>query len=199
MNYIPQTTNANVSFTHKSVINTGVLWALTGVVIGLIPSVTGNQNSPMMGYALSGLAFIINIIILVVAIKKYRDDELGGYMTFGQGFLFIFFAAIYSGVILGLFTFIQMTFIDPGMMDEMMNAQMAEMEKQGMTEEQMEMANSMTGFMKSPIFIAVVTVFSKIIGGIIMGLIISAIFKKDPPYNTPVAPMYKNPNEETTI
>jgi len=190
---------ATVSFTHKSVINTGFLWALSGIVFALIPSMTGNASDVSMGYLLAGGALVVNILILIYSIKKFRDVDLGGYMTFGQGFLFIFFASIYCAVILGIFSYIQMTFIDPGMMDEAVNAQMAEMEKQGLTEEQIEAANSMTGFMKTPIFVAAITIFSKMIGGIIIGLILSAIFQKNPPYNSPSKPVYKDPNEETTI
>lgn len=198
MNYNTQPI-PNISFTHKSVINTGFLWALSGIIFALIPSFTGNQSNSTLGFALAGAGFAVNICILVYAIKKYRDEESGGYMTFGNGFLFIFFASIYAGIILGVFSYIQVTFIDPGMMDEAINAQMAEMEKQGMTEEQMEMTQSMTGFMKWPIFIAAVALLGKIFAGILMGLIISAIFKKDPPYNNPQPRVYKDPNEETTI
>lgn len=96
-------------------------------------------------------------------------------MTFGRGFQFVFFASIIVAIVTSIFVFIQMKYIDPSMMDEAMNQQMAEMEKQGMTEEQMEMASQMTGIFKTPMAIAIISLLAQLFWGAILGLILEQL------------------------
>lgn len=167
--------------THKSVINTGFLLALVGIVFALIPTVIDMTENTSISMMISFLSMAIAVIMFYASLKKYRDTELGGYMTLGRGFMFIFFASIYVAIIVGIFMIVQMKFIDPGMMDEVMNTQMAEMEKQGMTEEQMEMASKVSGYFTSPWAIGFMTFLGQLFWGAIIGLILGAILKKWPP------------------
>ena len=80
-----------------------------------------------------------------------------------------------------------------------MNQQMAEMEKQGMTEEQMEMASQMTGIFKTPMAIAIISLLAQLFWGAILGLIFGAIMKKWPPPVQHSTQVYKDLNEETSI
>lgn len=185
--------------THKSVMNTGFLLALVGIIFALIPAVTDIGESSSINMILSFISMAIAVVIFYVSLKKYRDTELGGYMSLGRGFQFVFFTSIYIGLLVGIFMIIQMKFIDPGMMDEVMNTQMAEMEKQGMTEEQMEMASKFSGYFTSPFAIGLMTFFGQLFWGAIIGLILGAILKNWPP----PARLEPTPppagNEETTI
>lgn len=170
------------SFTQRSIVNTGLLLALFSVIFALIPSVTNLYGNKVLSGVITLASYLITIGILVNAIKKYRDDELGGYMSFGNGFLFVFFACIISGIITSIFSYIQLTFIDPGMMQEALNEQMAQMEKQGLTEEQMEVASSVTNIFRSPAILSLFAFLGQLVAGAILGAILGAIFQKNPPF-----------------
>ena len=187
------------SISHKSVLNTGFLLAMVGIVFALAPSLANTVENKGLGIAINMISLFITVIIYFITLKKYRDEELGGYMTFGRGFQFVFFASIIVAIVTSIFVFIQMKYIDPSMMDEAMNQQMAEMEKQGMTEEQMEMASQMTGIFKTPMAIAIISLLAQLFWGAILGLIFGAIMKKCPPPVQHSTQVYKDLNEETSI
>jgi len=170
------------SFTQRSIVNTGLLLALFSVIFALIPSVANLNGNKVLSIVIGLVSYLVTIGILVTAIRKYRDDESGGYMSFGNGFLFVFLACIISGIITSIFTYIQLTFIDPGMMQEALNQQMAEMEKQGLTEEQMEMASSFTSILRSPVVLSLFAFLGQLVFGAILGAILGAIFQKNPPF-----------------
>ena len=188
-----------LSISHKSVLNTGFLLAMVGIVFALIPSITNTVQNKAIGIAINMVSLFITVVVFFVSLKKYRDEELGGYMSMGRGFRFIFYASIFIAIVTSIFVFIQMKFIDPGMMDEAMNMQMAEMEKQGMTEEQMEMASKVTGIFKTPMAIAMISLLGQLFWGAILGLIFGAIMKKWPPPVQHSTQVYKDLNEETSI
>ncbi len=167
--------------THKSILNTGFLLALVGIIFALIPTLADLSENTGVTMAISFASIAIAVIIFYINLKKYRDTELGGYMTLGRGFRYVFFTSIFIAIVMGIFMVIQMKFIDPGMMDAAMNTQMAEMEKQGMTEEQMEMASNISGYFTSPLAIGFITFFGQLFWGAIIGLILGAILKKWPP------------------
>ncbi|HNL37502.1 MAG TPA: hypothetical protein PKH43_00165 [Saprospiraceae bacterium] len=55
----------------------------------------------------------------------------------------------------------------------------AQWEAQGMSEEQIEMAGSMSGWFTNPVFLFISQIFSGTLAGIFFGLIAGAIMKKD--------------------
>ncbi len=187
------------SISHKSVLNTGFLLAMVGIIFALAPSLLNTAENKGLGIAINMLSLFITVVIFFITLKKYREEELGGYMTFGRGFQFVFFASIIVAIVTSIFVFIQMKYIDPSMMDAAMNQQMADMEKQGMTEEQMEVATKVTGFFKTPMAIGLITLVGQLFWGALIGVIYGAIMKKWPPPAQFTAPVYKDPNEEISI
>ncbi|HQP78003.1 MAG TPA: DUF4199 domain-containing protein [Saprospiraceae bacterium] len=169
------------SFTQKSVLNTAMLLALVSIITALIPSVLDLQGDTKTGVFITLVSYLITIFILVNALKKYRNEESGGYMSFSNGFLFVLYTSIIVGIIMAIFTFIQLTFIDADMLDEAFNKQMAEMEKNGMSEEQIEMANSITAVFRSPAVLSTAAFLGQLVFGAIIGAILGAIFQKNRP------------------
>jgi len=68
--------------------------------------------------SLNWIAFLILAIILFIAIKSYRDNELGGYMSIGNALGLGTVIALISGLVTALYFLIYVNVLDPGFMDE---------------------------------------------------------------------------------
>lgn len=169
------------SFTQKSILNTAMLLALVSIITALIPSIMNVQGNAKASAIISLASYAITIYILIYALKKYRDEESGGYMSFSNGFLFVLYISIIVGIVMAIFSFIQLKYIDPHMLDEAFNKQMAEMEKNGMTDEQIEMANSFTAAFRSPAVISITAFLGQLVFGAILGAILGGIFQRNRP------------------
>jgi hypothetical protein len=123
------------------------------------------------------LAYIPFIAFLLLTQKEYRD-QLGGYMTFGEGFSSGFRYAIFSGLLLAVFIYIYLTFLSPEVMEKSMEAQRAKMAEQNLSSEQVDKAISI-GKKYGGIFGAFGAAVGSAIIGAIISLIGAAIFKKE--------------------
>ena len=72
-------------------------------------------------------------------------------------------------------------FIATDMIDGIQDAMVEKWEEQGLSDEQIEQAQSFTGFMSSPAFMVGATFVGSLIWGAILSLIVSAVLKKDQP------------------
>jgi hypothetical protein len=130
---------------------------------------------------------IINYVILAACIfilsKKYRDKELGGFISYGQGLGFGVLVGLISAILLAIFAFIEYKYIAPELISVMQDTAREEMVKKAMSEAQIDQAMKMTSWLMNPIFISISTIFSLTFISFIISLITSAIVKKE---NNPV-------------
>lgn len=163
----------------------GLIWGLLGILLGLLSYLMGwaePSGSMSAGSMISGaLSLALNITILVLAIKYHRDNELGGYITFGRGFQTGMLTTFFYAIIATVWAFVFFNFIAADMMTEIQDAMVEQWEAQGMSDEQIEQAQGFTGFMSSPLFMVGAAFVGSLIWGAILSLIISAVVKKDPP------------------
>ena len=119
--------------------------------------------------------------VVYTAIKKHRDDDLGGHITLGRAFLLGLVACIITGLIGGIAAFVYYNFIDPAAVDQIVETTAEMMEGFGLPEEQLEEAiqGARDGFGFGKLM------FNSGIGAAIMGSIVSiitaAIMKKEAP------------------
>ena len=155
----------------------GVMTGLIGAVLTMINFIMGNFDAIWIMFAV-GLAIYIGAIIL--AHKEFKRHN-GGFMTYGQGVLIGTLTVFIAGLIGGLFSFIYISYIDPNILEEMKEMQIAMMEKFGVPEEQMDEAiakieaeTTAGNQLKSGLINGVVS-------GLILSLIVSAFTKNKRP------------------
>ncbi|MEO6632709.1 MAG: DUF4199 domain-containing protein [Mucilaginibacter sp.] len=129
-----------------------------------------SQTSP-----LKYLGLIPYIAFLFLAQKEYRD-KIGGFMTYGQGFMTGFLFAIYSGIFSAVFIFIYYKFLSPAVYEELLKGMRDQMISKGTPEETVDSVLGITG---SITFLTIATLIGGIISGTIISLIGAAIFKKE--------------------
>lgn len=165
-------------------IRYGLIWAGISAVLTLVGFLTDTDPSnPASGMGVKFLYGIISLAVavwaVVMAIKTDRDVQLGGFMSLGRSIGLGAKTGLVSGVVSGIFTVLYMTVINSGYTDAIKQAAMAEYERQGLSEEQIEMAMGMASKFMSPTFLGVTAVIGGIITGLIIGLVAGAIMKRD--------------------
>ena len=163
----------------------GLIWGLAGILLGLISYLLG-WTEPTGGFSSgsmisSVLSIGLAIGILVMAIKHHRDNELGGYISFGRGFKTGMLTSLFYAVIATVWMVIFINFIATDMIDNIQAAMVEQWEEQGLTDEQIEQAQSFAGFFSSKGFMIGAAFGGALLWGAILSLIISAVMKNDHP------------------
>lgn len=153
-----------------------IIYALAGNLLGV--------SSPNASTFVKIFGMLINIgifaYVLIMPVKQHRDEDLGGYISFGRAFKICFNIALIITIISAVFTYIYVQFIDPGMIKAIYDATIAEMQKSGSTDQQIESMQPMLEMMNNPVAFTVISFLSGLFWGCVCGLIVSAVFQKKP-------------------
>ncbi len=168
----------------KSSLTSGVYLGLISIFISVVIWAGALiESMGLFGGAILGLvSLVISFILVLVFAKRYRNKELGGYISFGEAFKFTMLVIIFSTIISLIYSYIFNAFIAPDYMKDLMAAlqqkTMAFMESKGVPEDQMDKA--LKKFEEIPTIWKSLrqTALSGLIGGAIISLIVSAIVKK---------------------
>ncbi len=163
----------------------GFYMALAGAVLTLLMYFAGMHdtaeklNSSRWVGGIGGA--IIGATFLVLAMREKRaNTPLETDWTYGSavgvGILTGLFGAIFSVV----FTYLYFGFLNPGMSELILEAQLAAMEAKGMTSAQISNAEPMMRKMMSPVMLTVFQGFFGLVWGICLALI-TAIFMRSRP------------------
>ena len=167
----------------QTILRYGVIGGLVLVVYSLLNFVLG-LSKPSAGTFVGLLNFAvilaIYIFMMIYAVRDHRDNNQGGFITFGKAFMVAFFTSVLAAIINTIFVFLYMNIIDPGYMAEILSASEDYYESMGMPENQIEVSLQWAEWMMGPtgqgILFGVGTVF-----GAIVALIVASTMKKNPP------------------
>ena len=126
------------------------------------------------------VSIILVIGAMVLGVKSYRDTDLKGFITYGNSVSLSFLIGLYSAVVVSIFMFFMTKYIDPGMI-EMIIEQGEEKILNGnpdISDQEYEMAMTMVTKMATPLMITIWTLVGVAFQSIIVALIISIFMKK---------------------
>ena len=135
------------------------------------------NTTAMIGSMVFGL-FII-ILLFVIGIKKYRENGLGGKITFGQAFLQGLAIGIIGYAIIAIFNYVFNAFIAPEWGPNQVEGFYNMMEGFGLPDEALDQAVEDFQEQMTPIGMAINALQSGAIMSIIVSLIVAASIKKD--------------------
>lgn len=163
----------------KSAMTFGLITGLVLVIYTLLLYMTDNyvSKSTILGL----LQWVILTGGLYYGIKTYRDQHSEGYITYGRSLGLGVLISVFVGVILGIFTYLLYTVIDPELLDRSIKIAQEEMLKAGMSEERVETATEMQRTFTSPAIMLFSSVFSFAFIGTIISLIVSIFTKNEKP------------------
>lgn len=169
----------------KNAFTQGAIGAMVLIAIGLVFNLTGLVE-PGKNNAMVWIANLINWAVIgyfiYLAATKHRDEDLGGYISYGRAFSVGGIVILAVALITIIWSYIYFAFIDPDVFDTIRESSMEQMiNQQGMSEEEAENAMGMMDFMWNPGMMAIIAGVSTAVAGLVIDLIIAAVVKKDNP------------------
>jgi hypothetical protein len=162
----------------------GLLAGLVLIVVGLIIHMTGmvdytGQNTG--GNWISNIAtWGVMIAAIVLAVRQHKEQELGGFISFGRSFYVGFIVSLLIALTSAIWGYIFFAFVEPGLIDTMIEMSREQMiEQQGMSESDADKAMGMMGWMMNPAILSLFAAVGSLIAGTIFSLIIGAIMKRE--------------------
>lgn len=143
-------------------------------VIILFTGMAGNQLA-------SWLTYIPTIVIVVLAHNEFKKDN-HGFMTYGQGVGLGTLLVLIGSLLNTAFFYVYIKFFDNSFMDILKEKQLEEMQKQGLSDEQIDQAIAMSENFMTPEIISLFGLLGAVFFGFILSLIISAFTKKSENY-----------------
>jgi Protein of unknown function (DUF4199) len=163
--------------TARTALKWGLISGVASMIFITILYVTGQAANS----ALASAGIIITIVVMILAMKEFRTAN-GGYMTYGQGLGIGALMAGISGFVSSTYGYIYNEFIDPTLRQQILDKVRDDLENRGMDDAQVEQALEMTQKFSSPGLTFLFGIIGAIVIGFIVSLIISAIMKKDKPF-----------------
>lgn len=159
----------------KANLTSGLIIGLVGIVYTLVMWFLDLTLNQAQGY----VYLVILIFLLYYFIKSYRDNYLGGYITYGQAVGAGVIICLFSAIIGAIFTYILYTVIDPGLYAKQLVMTEEMLAKRGMPQEAMDAALNMSKKMQKPIITTVSGIFFGVFFGTIISLIVAIFVKKE--------------------
>ena len=155
-----------------------IKWALIYFVVSVILTFALQFLNIEATSPVQYVKYLFFIGFLFLGQKEFKD-QLGGFITFGQAFVEGLLFSVFLGIMVAVFTFIYIQYLNPHFLDQAMAAQQEKMSQQGnLSSEQID--NAMVIARKyGAVFGAVGVLFMSPILGAIISLIGAAIFKKE--------------------
>lgn len=163
-----------------SIKDVSVKWGLILGVISIALFIIGAMTDTNQESWSQWLGMIPTIIIFVLAHKQFKEEG-DGFMSFGEGTKIGLFVTIISSVISTLFFYIYISFVDNTFVENIREKSIIDMQENGMSDEQIEQAMSMTEAFTSPIMLAVFGILGGVFFGFILTLIVTAFTKNSNP------------------
>ena len=169
----------------KEALNWGLIVGIISIILSVVLYVFDFKpiNFTNMGI-LFLLSMIVSIVALVYAVKAYRNNVYGGFISFKDAFVFGLLVMIVASIISSFYSFIFFSYIDPDYLISVVEGTRQSIEEfmlnRGMSED--DVAKAMEKAAEEPIPTPLKSSLQSIISGSIFGailsLIIAAIMKK---------------------
>ncbi|TVR76318.1 MAG: DUF4199 domain-containing protein [Saprospirales bacterium] len=160
-------------------IKYGLATGLVLIVFSTLFYMIGSQDSVFLSLMQSFLSFVIVVLVSIFSIKTYRDKELGGFISFGNGFKLSFLTLLIAAFVVSIYATVYVTMIDSSAMDERLEQVIIDLEDSGADDTAIDMAIRFTNFFRSPIIIFLTSLIMYTIGSVIISLIGALVMKKE--------------------
>ena len=163
----------------------GLIFGVSLIGISLLFYVLSTDLQSKIPQVASYAALLVSLII---GIKSYRDKDSGGYISYGKSLGTGILISFFGSIIAAFYTYIFFNFIDPSMVDKLIEMSQQQMIDKGMSDDQVEMAISMTRKFMTPTWMFFFTILSYTFMGFIFSLLVSVFTKRNQenPFNSNV-------------
>ena len=154
----------------------GLLAGVAGVIFSLLLFLTNTDQSPVRW-----LGLVITIGAMFLAHNQFKQSH-GGYMSYGEGLGIGTILAGVSGVISTIFSYVYMTYMDPGYMGRTLEKARLDMEAKGnMSDAQIDQGMAMAEKFSGGVWMLVFGILGSLLFGFLIALVVSAFTKHNRP------------------
>lgn len=162
----------------KFILNYGLILGVISILIAVVMYV---MNLYIEKSWIGGtLSFAAMIVIIAYGISEFKKSS-GGYLSLGQALKIGVGISLISGIIVLIYQFIFMNYIEPDFMENMMQMQFDQMIEQNpdMSKEQIDMSMEMGRKFSSPWITTAISIIGSLFFGLIISLIVGLVMKKE--------------------
>jgi hypothetical protein len=165
----------------KIAMTYGAMYGIATAIIGLIFYFAGADIQSKWPQWIS---YILLILFIVMGVKNYRDQELGGFISYGKSLGTGVLIGLFGGIITGFFTVLLFTVIDTTLSQKILEATQQQFIEKGMSEDQIQSALTWTKKFLGPIPLFLFSILGGAFMAMIFSLIISIFTKREQtPFN----------------
>lgn len=161
------------SFTH------GILMGLALIAVSLILHLLDLSREPW--------AIVPSVVVMwtliTLGLLQIRNRKLDGFISYGKALGTGTLLSLVAAMLLAIYTYIFLEFIDPGFIDSIMEKAYNDMQAQGSSEAEIDMAMKITEGFTNPFVMAFTGIFTNVLLGFLGSLIIAAAVKREPGQN----------------
>ncbi len=160
----------------SSAIFYGIILAAISIGIGIVAHITKWDTQGTTFKIFTWALFIGGITWTIYHFKNQKNN---GYLRYGQGVGLSVLTGLVTGILSAIYMVIYMKYINPGLIEEIMEKSYEQMTDQGLTDAQIEQAMEISSMFMTPTIFAATSIVSWVLISLIIGLIASAFMKRD--------------------
>ncbi|MDX9848433.1 MAG: DUF4199 domain-containing protein [Tenuifilaceae bacterium] len=162
----------------KSAMTYGLILALALIVLHLVQYLMDVYKPPMWVNILNYAVIVGGIVYGTI---RFRNDDLGGYISYGRALGFGVLISLFSSVVYGFYLYLLTAVIDPSYMEGLYQVLEETYLEMGMADDQVETMMTAVKKFQTPLMMLISSIFSFTLMGTIFSLITSIFIKKEEP------------------
>ncbi len=159
----------------KAGLTYGAMLGLILIIYTVLLYVIDQSFNKALGY----VSFLFMAAMVFYGAKSYRDNNLGGFITYGRALGISMIIILVAGIISTIYFLIHTSIVDTEYVTKLLATAEEQLLKKGMSDDQIEMALSMQKKMMKPAIMAVFGLVGTGFWGLIISLITSIFVKKE--------------------
>lgn len=168
--------NKNQS-TFMAAFTPAILIAVILIVFSLLMYLLDFEYDSSVNY----ISYVFLAVGLWWAITSYRNKQEGGFISYGKAFSMGFFVGLIASVLVSVYFYIYVQYINPGLIEEILLNAEDEMltANPDMSDEQIDQALGMVEMFTSPLMMTVMGFIMNLIASTVLSLIIAIFAKRE--------------------
>lgn len=172
--------NGNEVQDEKAVPFAHLVWRYGCIVAGV--SVISTLLQFMLNAKwISWVSLVINIGILIYAVRQHQRNDLGGFISFGRVFSLTFIANAIAGAIGSIFNYVYINFINPSVLEDIIAQIRSDAERNNSPEEAIQMGVDYTTWIFTSVGGIGVMFLIVLLSAAFISLILALILKRNRP------------------
>lgn len=165
----------------KSVSSNALIYGSLVGGVGIVYSLILYILDLSMNKWLGNVSFLFIIGGMVLGTLQYRKLTQGDLMTYSQAVGSCFLIGLYAAIIMGIYSFVFFNFIDPGMIDKILETTRNQITTSNpqMSDEQVDQALSISRYFTNSYVLPIMSIIMSSIISIVVALILAIFLKKE--------------------